>query len=105
MREALVARIMRAPGFYVAQQQASLTGLAPGDLVLTTTTDCSLQQCAEQTRGGVKVVLLAPVLREAERASYALAGGRYIPMLVDTRQLFEVLAGASRGERSRIAGA
>jgi len=105
LREALVARIARAPGFYVAQQPDSFTGLAPGDLVLTTTTDCSLQQCAEQTRGGVKVVLLAPVLREAERASYALAGGRYIPMLVDTRQLFEALAGASRGQGSPIAGA
>ena len=99
---ALVGRISRAPGFRVVPKRPSMADLVRGDIVLTTPADCSLGQCTELSRRGVYVILLAAVMREAEREKYTLAGGRYIPMLMDTGELFEALLEAS-GRTSTVA--
>ena len=104
LRNALRSRISRQAGFEVAAQDGRLNNVASGDLVLTTPSDCSPAQCGELVRDGVQVVLLAPVPRETDRANYAFAGARYIPMLVNTGELFDVLLEAARTLGPRVPG-
>ena len=104
LRGALASRISRQAGFQVAAQDGRLNNVSTGDLVLTTPSDCSPAQCGELVRDGVRVVLLAPVPRETDRANYAFAGARYIPMLVDTGELFDALLEAARTAGSRVPG-
>jgi len=73
-------------------------------VVLTTPADCSLAKCEELGRGGVPVVLLAPVPREAERANYVLVGALYLAMRVDTEELFTTLREAAGARSMRVTG-
>lgn len=91
LKRALVGRMERAQEFHLPASDGSFDQLRVGDLVLTTPADCSPAFCAQLVAGGVKVIILAPVVREADRARYRRVGAEYIPMLVDTGQLFEAL--------------
>ena len=91
LKRALVGRIERDSGFFLPPSDGSFDELVADDLVITTPTDCSPAFCAQLVRGGVTVVILAPVEREADRARYKGAGAEYVPMLVDTEPLFAVL--------------
>ena len=91
LKRALVGRIQRAHDFHLPASDGSFDQLGAGDLVLTTPADCSPAFCAQLVAAGVKVIILAPVVREADRARYRRCGAGYIPMLVDTEQLFEAL--------------
>ncbi len=99
---ALASRIARAPGFLAQVRDAGFAPL-PGSIILTTPSDCSPVYCAELVRDGVRVVLLAPVPRESDRAAYALAGGHFIPMQVDTHELFAALREAAGDPVSPVA--
>lgn len=92
LKRALVGRIQRAPDFHLPASDGSFDQLGAGDLVITTPADCSPAFCAQLVAGGVKVIILAPVVREADLARYRRVGAEYIPMLVDTEQLFEALS-------------
>lgn len=91
LKRALIGRIQLAPEFHLPPSDGSFDQLSAGDLVLTTPADCSPAFCAQLVAAGVHVVILAPVVREADGARYRRAGAEYIPMLVNTQQLFEVL--------------
>lgn len=102
LRRALARRIARAPGFAAVVQASGFDDIPAGKVVLTTPSDCSLAQCEELERGGVPVVLLAPVPREAERANYLLVGARYLVMSVDTEELFTALREAAGAKSMRV---
>lgn len=91
LKRALVGRLQRDPGFVLPPHDGSFDELSAGDLVLTTPADCSPAFCAQLGAEGVNVVILAPVVREADRARYQGAGAEYVPMLVDTEQLFAAI--------------
>lgn len=99
---ALASRIARAPGFSAAVQDGGFLDVPPGRVVLTTPSDCSLAQCAELVRGGVPVVLVSPVPREAERANYILIGARYLAMRVDAEELLSTLFQAASAYAANV---
>lgn len=66
-------------------QLKDFPGLATGcpepvDIVLSTTADCTAEECAKLTKSGAEVVIFAIVPNEDQRRAYELAGARYVPM-------------------------
>lgn len=67
----------------------------PGDILITTPSDCSGVECHYLAERGVRVILLAPVIRDFDRARYMEAGAiAYIPMLLDTADLVSAIGTA-----------
>ena len=91
LKRALVGRLERDSGFVLPPHDGTFDELKSGNLVITTPADCSPAFAAQLTTAGINVVILAPVAREADRARYEGAGAEYVPMLVDTEQLFTAM--------------
>jgi DNA-binding NarL/FixJ family response regulator len=69
--------------------------LAPGDVLITTPNDCSAVECHYLSQLGMRVIVLAPVIREFDRARYIEAGAvAYIPMLLDMADLVAAINNA-----------
>lgn len=69
--------------------------LVPGDVLITTPNDCSAVEAHYLTERGIRVIVLAPVVREFDRARYLEAGAvAYIPMLLDTADLVAAIGNA-----------
>lgn len=65
-----------------------------GDLVITTTTACSPDECAGLTHSGVAVVVLAALPSDFQERNYRLAGAAgYLAMNLDTEPLAEIVQG------------
>ena len=67
----------------------------PADIILSTTADCSAEECAKLTQSGAEVVIFATIPSDEQRRAYEQAGARYVPMsgssaelavMLDTRQ-------------------
>ena len=64
----------------------------PGDVVVTTPRDCSLDMCRELTAMGCSVVVLAPVWRAAARREFLRAGAaNYVAMDLNSARLAETI--------------
>lgn len=75
----------------------TLDALVAGDIVVTTPNDCSAVECHLLANRGVRVIVLAPVIREFDRQRYYDAGAEaYLPMLVDTADLVAAVGTALR---------
>jgi len=62
--------------------------LQPGHVVVTSSNDCSLAQCAGLSGRGVQVIVLAPVPTALQRDAYQRAGSTaYLPMEVNHEPL------------------
>lgn len=62
-------------------------------VVVAPASDLSLAQCSQFAKVGLRVIVLAPVLREQEEARYLRAGAyAYLGMAVDNRELMERIA-------------
>lgn len=57
--------------------------LSSGDVMLTTTGDTDPVSTAELVGRGVRVIVLAPVIRPDEAARYRRGGAQYFPMSLD----------------------
>ena len=90
---ALLQRLGQADGI-VAARFGEEARPGPRSFVLAPVRDCSPTRCAELVRDGFGVVVLAPVVREAERERYLDAGATaYLPMVVDFALLVRALRG------------
>ncbi len=64
----------------------------PGDVIVATPQSLSPAACAELRQRGLRVLLLCPVVRAAERSAYERAGADgVVPMTVEGAELFAAL--------------
>ncbi len=81
LRRALVAQLRHEPHFLLLEAGDQRDG---SDIVLSTTTDLTIERCQELAASGARVVVLAALPSSDERAKYEQAGASaYIPMTAD----------------------
>lgn len=110
LSRALTSRLEQGiPGTRIVRD-ASVEDAGAGDIVVTTAADCAPVASAELAARGVGVIVLTPVLREAERAAYASADAlAYLVMGIESTDLLidAIKKGTSmenhRGEADAIA--
>ena len=69
------------------------------NVVITLVTECSTDRCRELAAEGVRVIVLAPVPRDADRERYTAAGAFYLPMTLDRTLLVSAIRGTEPGAR------
>lgn len=91
----MAARILRSTNGTPVTPDGMFDALSPGDILITTPSDCSAVECHYLSERGMRVIVLAPVVREFDRARYLEAGAvAYIPMLLDTADLVAAIGNA-----------
>ena len=71
----------------------SITETTPPAVVVTTTSECSADECAGLTQSGVDVVVLAALPSSFQETTYREAGAaHYLPMSLDIAPLALALA-------------
>jgi hypothetical protein len=91
LRRALLALVSGWQGFH------AIDGLLADvrGVVISTPRDCAPERCAQLTRAGNRVAILAPVWREHELANYEAAGAcGYLPMDFDLLRLSQLISEA-----------
>jgi DNA-binding NarL/FixJ family response regulator len=70
---------------------------APGDVLVITRDSASEQLCRENADRGVRVIVLAPLLRAEQQAAFMAAGAlHYLPMDLDLQVLVGAVSEALR---------
>jgi len=93
--KALLGRVARSLNGTPVAAEGMFDSLVPGDVLITTPNDCSAVECHYLSQLGMRVIVLAPVIREFDRARYLEAGAMaYIPMLLDTADLVAAIGNA-----------
>lgn len=78
--------------------EAEFENLRPGEVVVTSTSDCPLPRCAALSKRGVRVILLASLPSLGQREAYLSAGASaYLPMVLDHAALAEAIRHAHNG--------
>ena len=99
LARALLTRVTGAMNGISVSADGMFGSVGPGDVLVTTPTDCSAVECHLLAQQGTAVIVLAPVIREFDRARYLEAGATaYIAMQIDTADLVAAIRGAL-GER------
>jgi hypothetical protein len=79
-------------------QSGELQEAGPGEIVVTSTSDCTLARCAALAAQGAKVILLASLPSVRQREAYLAAGASaYLPMVLDHAALAEAIKRAHNG--------
>ena len=100
---ALLGRIARAMHETPVTAEGMFDSLVPGDVLITTPNDCSAVECHYLSQLGMRVIVLAPVIREFDRARYLEAGAvAYIPMLLDTADLVAAIHNATSEQSAQM---
>ena len=86
LRRALLAHIAVDERMSVSCVDADTA--ARGDVVVAPTSDLPLDRCGEISAAGARVIVLAAIPTQSERARYLAAGAfAYMPMAMDTHSL------------------
>ena len=100
LRRALLAKLRSAhlEGVVMPERDGWLGAAESGDMVITPVADCPPERCTELARAGIRVIVLAPIPRDAERQQYLDAGASgYVPMTIDSNDLIAAIRGAVAG--------
>jgi hypothetical protein len=85
LRRVLVGRMGEFPGL-------SADDCSAPDVVLSTTADCTPDDCAKLVESGAEVVILAIVPSREQRLAYESTGTRYVPMSGNSAELSELFS-------------